>query len=567
MPFSRSRSFESMTRSTSGLVGAEDARLAQHEVDERGLAVVDVGDDGDVADLLACDHGLYGVAAKGRGICPRRRRGQAISGRSPAVTPASPRPCREDEGRPVQLTFHHLAVQCADLATCERFYREVLGLPLVRRWPAEGGGDRSVWLALGEGLLMLERASEAARAGSLRRRAARPPPRSRSASRAPSARRWEARLAARGVPVVNRTRFTLYLRDPEGNRVGLSHHPDEASPEGRAPSLPRRQLPVPARRRAPTRPWSTRPTRPSRSRWQPSRASPRAGSSTPTATPTTPAARPTWLRRLGAEVCGSSADAWGYPPDLDVAARRELVLGALRLEVHPSPGHTPGSVLISEVVTSSPATRSSGEGPGTARAATRGCWRRHSCGVLASLPGALLVEPGHDYAEQNLRFALELDPGCGAAAARLAAVREARARGEEPLPSTLAEERATNPFLRAEALRPALAARGLALGGGSPGSLRRPAPPEGRLARVIAPGRGTMLASIVRRALVLTVRLGARLPPWLPPSSSCSTPRARRWPRLPWPPRPGVRGVLRCARRSSAAGGTARPRSVRPPAT
>ena len=33
-----------------GLVGAEGAGLAQHGVDQRGLAVVDVGDDGDVAD-------------------------------------------------------------------------------------------------------------------------------------------------------------------------------------------------------------------------------------------------------------------------------------------------------------------------------------------------------------------------------------------------------------------------------------------------------------------------------------------------------------------------------------
>ncbi len=49
MPRSRSRSFESMTRSRHLLVGAEDAALAEQGVDERRLAVVDVGDDGDVA--------------------------------------------------------------------------------------------------------------------------------------------------------------------------------------------------------------------------------------------------------------------------------------------------------------------------------------------------------------------------------------------------------------------------------------------------------------------------------------------------------------------------------------
>ena len=34
------------------LVGAEDAALAEHGVDERGLAVVDVGDNGDIANVL-----------------------------------------------------------------------------------------------------------------------------------------------------------------------------------------------------------------------------------------------------------------------------------------------------------------------------------------------------------------------------------------------------------------------------------------------------------------------------------------------------------------------------------
>ncbi len=36
-----------------GLVGAERARLAEHRVDERGLAVIDVGDDRDVAQVGA----------------------------------------------------------------------------------------------------------------------------------------------------------------------------------------------------------------------------------------------------------------------------------------------------------------------------------------------------------------------------------------------------------------------------------------------------------------------------------------------------------------------------------
>ncbi len=125
------------------------------------------------------------------------------------------------------LALHHVAIQCADLERCERFYRQVLGLEVLRRWPREEGGDRSVWLAAGEGFLALERAAGPAgetpwrdgRAG-LHLLALRIAPAERAG--------WEARLAGLGVPVVHRTRWTLYLRDPEGNRIGLSHHPEDA---------------------------------------------------------------------------------------------------------------------------------------------------------------------------------------------------------------------------------------------------------------------------------------------------------------------------------------------------
>ncbi|HEX9291294.1 MAG TPA: VOC family protein [Anaeromyxobacteraceae bacterium] len=132
------------------------------------------------------------------------------------------------------LAFHHLAIQCWDLPACERFYREVLGLEVVRRWARDGGGDRSVWLSLGDGFLALERAISETGAPD-------PTPASGAAwrdgraglhlialrIRAEERASWEARLAASGVAVVHRTRWTLYVRDPEGNRVGLSHHPDD----------------------------------------------------------------------------------------------------------------------------------------------------------------------------------------------------------------------------------------------------------------------------------------------------------------------------------------------------
>jgi len=145
----------------------------------------------------------------------------------PCVAVAPGRGRRIDSGG-VLPALHHLAIQCADLAACERFYVEVLGLPVLRRWPAEGGGDRSVWLSLGGGaFLALERAARSPRPAAWRSPEA---GLHLVALRIEAAERaaWEARLAAAGVPVIDRSAFTLYLRDPEGNRIGLSHHPEEA---------------------------------------------------------------------------------------------------------------------------------------------------------------------------------------------------------------------------------------------------------------------------------------------------------------------------------------------------
>ena len=53
MPFSRSRSIESSTRSATSWFVAERAGLPEQRVDERRLAVVDVRDDGDVPKIVA----------------------------------------------------------------------------------------------------------------------------------------------------------------------------------------------------------------------------------------------------------------------------------------------------------------------------------------------------------------------------------------------------------------------------------------------------------------------------------------------------------------------------------
>lgn len=71
-----------------------------------------------------------------------------------------------------------------------------------------------------------------------------------------------------------------------------------------------------------------------------------------------------------------------------------------------------------------------------------------SLGRLKSLPDDTLVYCGHEYTEKNLEFALTLEPNNQKLAAKLNKVKGLRARGISTVPSTMAEEKETNPFLR-----------------------------------------------------------------------------------------------------------------------
>jgi hydroxyacylglutathione hydrolase len=69
---------------------------------------------------------------------------------------------------------------------------------------------------------------------------------------------------------------------------------------------------------------------------------------------------------------------------------------------------------------------------------------------LAALPGDYLLYSGHEYTLQNLAFAAVVEPNNLAVARRIEAVRALRAAGNPSVPSTIEEERATNPFLRCD---------------------------------------------------------------------------------------------------------------------
>lgn len=122
--------------------------------------------------------------------------------------------------------FHHLAIQVASLERGEAFYGGLLGLPVIARWNDGEGSPRSVWMGLpGGGFLALERCDGAVEVRSFHDR--RPGLHLLALGiRREDRRHLELRLAAAGHPKVAETQYTFYVSDPEGNRVGLSHHPD-----------------------------------------------------------------------------------------------------------------------------------------------------------------------------------------------------------------------------------------------------------------------------------------------------------------------------------------------------
>ena len=72
---------------------------------------------------------------------------------------------------------------------------------------------------------------------------------------------------------------------------------------------------------------------------------------------------------------------------------------------------------------------------------------------LRELPPEVRVYCGHEYTESNARFALQIDPDNPSLRRRAEEVKRLRAKGLPTVPSVLGEERAANPFLRADDAR------------------------------------------------------------------------------------------------------------------
>jgi hydroxyacylglutathione hydrolase len=155
-------------------------------------------------------------------------------------------------------------------------------------------------------------------------------------------------------------------------------------------------------------------------------------------------------RRFGCETFGpASEEIAGLDHRLAEGDRIDVPGIGLSLETIDIPGHTAGHIALfgGAMVFCGDTLFACGCGrlfEGTAAQMVA------SLGKLARLPGGTRVYCGHDYTLANIRFAEAADPGNGALAARQARESAKREKGAPTLPTTIAEELATNPFLRCD---------------------------------------------------------------------------------------------------------------------
>ena len=114
------------------------------------------------------------------------------------------------------MRIHHVALRTVDVARLERFYVDVIGVPRMER-----PHGTSTWLDAGGTILMIERNDDGEPALD---------PTSKELIAFGISPGEHAAVLARleraGVRIEARTEYTLYVRDPDGRRVGVSSYPD-----------------------------------------------------------------------------------------------------------------------------------------------------------------------------------------------------------------------------------------------------------------------------------------------------------------------------------------------------
>ncbi|CAH1650539.1 Hydroxyacylglutathione hydrolase [Hyphomicrobiales bacterium] len=155
--------------------------------------------------------------------------------------------------------------------------------------------------------------------------------------------------------------------------------------------------------------------------------------------------------RFDLRVTGPGAEADAIPGiDVSVHEGDVVKVGELAAKVIATPGHTAGHIAYwfekDEMLFAGDTLFALGCGR-LFENSPEEMWQ--SLQKLAALPDATRLYCGHEYTQSNARFALAVTPDDPALQKRAAAIDAIRASGKLTIPSTLGEEKATNPFLRA----------------------------------------------------------------------------------------------------------------------
>ncbi len=157
------------------------------------------------------------------------------------------------------------------------------------------------------------------------------------------------------------------------------------------------------------------------------------------------------LENFPATVIGAAADAHRLPAlDLKVSDGDKFQIGGEPVEVLDVSGHTVGHIAFHMPQSRAVFTADSLMALGCGRlfeGSAPQMWR--SLSKLAALPDETLVCSGHEYTQANANFAKTIEPQNLELQKRITDIAEARAAGKPTVPSILALEKATNPFLRA----------------------------------------------------------------------------------------------------------------------
>ncbi len=159
-------------------------------------------------------------------------------------------------------------------------------------------------------------------------------------------------------------------------------------------------------------------------------------------------------KRTGCKVIGGNKRKT-HGIDYLVDDGQTLAIGNIKIQVITTPGHTRTAVCYYLLPTNDNNTGILWTGD---TLFIGGCGRLLECDArsmwdslqkLAALPDQTLLYCGHDYTLENYEFAQMIEPENQAVKKRLSEIRQIQKQGKYTVPSTMSQEKATNPFLRA----------------------------------------------------------------------------------------------------------------------